>query len=128
MARPKESCMNIRALTNIFTPQAAAKANRREETSGADRDREGGTGGDGGSGQGRKLTDEEIQEALKRVRDLPGFKDQSLSAKVEETNGIKVVWILDSSGKVIRRIPESQLHSLLGVTPGHPGHILNTAA
>jgi uncharacterized FlaG/YvyC family protein len=119
--------MNIRGITNIFTP-LTSKANRREETAGADRDREGSSGGDGGNEKRPKLTDQEVQDALKKVQSLPGFKDQSLSARVEDRNGIKTIWIEDSAGKVIRRIPESQFASILVSTPNKPGHILNTAA
>ena len=119
--------MNIRGLSNIFTP-LISKASRREETLGADRDREGGAGNDGGQGRNRRLTEDEVQEVLKKVRELPGFKDQSLSARVEVSDGVRVIWIEDLGGKVVRRIPESQMTSLLSSSSDRPGHILNTAA
>lgn len=119
--------MNIRGLSNIFTP-VFSKANRREETSGADRDRENGNGAEGGSQQQRKMNQDEVLELLKKVRELPGFKDQSLSVRLEDSNGVRVIWIEDPTGKVIRRIPEAQFSSLLTSMPNKPGQILNTAA
>lgn len=58
----------------------------------------------------RNLTDEEIHEAIKVLEALPGVKDNGLQFKLSRgEDGIPVVHVLDRTGKIVRRIPESEL-------------------
>lgn len=57
----------------------------------------------------RQLTDAEFDEALKVLKDLPGLKANDLTVTVSMDNGVRIVTIEDSSGKLIRRLSDSQL-------------------
>jgi len=57
----------------------------------------------------RGLTEEEILAAIAHLEALPGVKDNGLRIRLEKKNGIPVVYVEDPTGRVVRRIPESEL-------------------
>lgn len=57
----------------------------------------------------RGLSDEEIQAAIAQLEALPGVKDNGLRVRLEKKDGIPVVYVEDPTGRVVRRIPESEL-------------------
>lgn len=57
----------------------------------------------------RQLTDQEFEEALKALKDLPGLKANDLSVRIEVSETGRTIFIEDLNGKVIRRLSEGQL-------------------
>jgi hypothetical protein len=58
----------------------------------------------------KKLNDSEFEEAFKVLKGMPGLKSNDLSLRVEVgADGMRIVYIEDLNGKVIRRLTESQL-------------------
>lgn len=57
----------------------------------------------------RNLTDAELEEALRVLKELPGLKANDLLIKIETQEDTRVILIVDHSGKVIRRLTEGQL-------------------
>lgn len=103
--------MNIKSIAGNLLPVEIKKAERRASDTSADRDP---------SGQGEadhqpkpKMTQEQLEQALEQIKALSGVKDNHLHVRLESKGSIHVVFIEDSAGKVIRRIPESELWSLL---------------
>lgn len=64
---------------------------------------------DGGEPEKRNLSEQEFEEALSILKSLPGLKTSDLSLRAEITDGVRVVYIEDADGKVVRRLTESQL-------------------
>ena len=77
--------------------------------------------------QRRPYTEEELQEAVKKLEEVPGVKENGLTIRLEVKDDIKVIYVEDRDGKVVRRIPESQLHLVLGDKDRKSGHLLNKA-
>lgn len=104
------------------------EAKARQKTD-ANNDREGnGQAATGGEDQRRRqLTDEEIANAIKYLEGLAGVKDNNLTVRAETKDGITVVYVQDRDGKVVRRIPESELSLLAGAPQKKTGHLLNKA-
>lgn len=81
-------------------------------------------------GPRRNLTDEELQEAVKILEALPGVKDNGLLFKLSKSaDGVPVVHVEDRNGKIVRRIPETELSQLKArsVDPKSTGNLLNKA-
>ncbi len=78
----------------------------------------------------RNLSEEELQEAIKILEALPGVKDNDLKFKLTRSeDGVPVVHVEDRNGKIVRRIPETEL-SLLKARSGDQkstGNLLNKA-
>jgi uncharacterized FlaG/YvyC family protein len=81
-------------------------------------------GGDGGH-QHHKMNDEEIQKAIERLRSLQGIKDNNLIIKLDKSSGVPIVFIEDYTGKVVRRIPESELWQLSQQVEKSKGHLID---
>lgn len=88
--------------------------------------------GDGRQHQGeqelkRHLTDEELTEAMEKLRQLPGVKNNNLRVRLVEEEGIKKILLEDPSGKIIRRMSEAQLWSSVQYLDKSTGQLLNKA-
>lgn len=124
--------MDIKGLARNIIPLGAVKQaqeakNTRSKTD-ANNDREGnGQASSGEEQKRRKLTVEEVEEAVKYLRELPGVKDNALSVRAAEVDGVTVVYVEDRDGKVVRRIPESELGYLTSNRQKKSGHLLNKA-
>ncbi|CAN5548892.1 hypothetical protein BH10BDE1_BH10BDE1_32110 [soil metagenome] len=104
---------------------------RGDGTTSADRDPNGQQEKEG-EPQGRNLSEEEIQEAIKILEALPGVKDNGLQFKLShDDDGIPVVRVHDRDGKIVRRISETELSQVksrqTGGTVKTTGNILNKA-
>lgn len=77
----------------------------------------------------RNLSEEEIQEAIKILEALPGVKDNGLRIRLEKNDGIPVVYVEDRLGKVVRRIPETELSLIKSRSQDNKstGNLLNRA-
>lgn len=113
---------------NILDSQPRADGIRqvRSESSAKDRD------GDGRRSRDEqprklKLTDEEIEKALQALKNLEGVQANDLIVEIEVQGEIRVAMIKDINGNVVRRIPESELWSLVTRSETEPekGSLLN---
>lgn len=75
----------------------------------------------------RHLTQQEFDEAIKALEDLPGLKANNLRIKVETEGDHRVVFIVDHQDKVVRRLSESQLWSATRDRDKQTGRILDKA-
>lgn len=79
--------------------------------------------------QKRKLTDHEIGEVIEHLKNLPFVKENNWSIRLEVVGNYSIVFVEDSQGKIIRRIPEQDLWGLWmqKSTDKNKGNILNKA-
>lgn len=117
--------MNIKSVTGPIIPQELKKIEKRAQDSSADRDPTP-QSGDGRS-EHHKMDDEELEKALNFLRNLKGVKDNNLQLRVEKNDGTLVVFIEDLAGKVIRRIPETDLWHLTRDTEKSKGNLFDKA-
>lgn len=59
------------------------------------------------------LTDEEMTKAIAYLKALPGIVSNSLVVRLDSSHAVRVVVVEDLQGKVIRRIPEPDLWTLI---------------
>jgi uncharacterized FlaG/YvyC family protein len=105
--------MNIKGIVSNLIPVDFLKKPDRKRTQGAtDRDPQQGGAGDAPPEQHR-FTDEELESAMKLLKELPGIKENNLQFRVERNDKRVVVFLEDYTGKVIRRIPDTELWVLL---------------
>ncbi|MCC6278628.1 MAG: flagellar protein FlaG [Oligoflexia bacterium] len=104
--------MNIKGLVSNIIPVDFLKKERHVTRQTTDRDPS-----QGGAGQQppeqHRFTDAELEEALKMLGELQGIKENNLQFRVERNDARIVVFVEDVSGKVIRRIPDTELWHLL---------------
>lgn len=127
---PMSNLMDIKGIArNIlpFGPVKTHETNSSRSKTDANNDREGNGQAAGEEQNRRKLSPEEIADAVKYLEGLPGVKENNLSIRLSDTNGICVVFIEDRDGKIVRRIPESELGSLTSNRQKKSGHLLNKA-
>jgi uncharacterized FlaG/YvyC family protein len=105
--------MNIKGIVNNLIPiDFAKKVDLRKTQNTPDREPQQGGAGDRPPEQHR-FTDDELQEALKCLRELPGIKENNLTFRVERNEARVIVFVEDYTGKVIRRIPDVELWIIL---------------
>lgn len=76
----------------------------------------------------RNLTQEELDEAVQYLASLPGLKDNNLTVRLERNaEGIPSILVMDGTGRVVRRIPESEISTLSANKEKKSGHLLNRA-
>ncbi|PIU00659.1 MAG: hypothetical protein COT74_03780 [Bdellovibrionales bacterium CG10_big_fil_rev_8_21_14_0_10_45_34] len=116
--------MNIRGLSQII---ALPLLDRKKESRSTDADKDPNGRQDPSQGEQtkRKLTEEELLQAIENLKQNKGVLDNHLQVRLVEHDGVKNVFVEDISGKVIRRIPESQLSSLLVSPAQSKGQLLN---
>ena len=123
--------MDIKGIARNLIPFGAAKAtkesaNARSKTD-ANNDREGNGQASGEEHRRKKMTQEEIVEAVKYLEGLAGIKENNLRVRLDQTDGVTVVYVEDRDGKVVRRIPETDLASMTGNRQKKSGNLLNKA-
>jgi len=103
--------MNIKTLNNNpilpVEPKRRVEVNPRAQAS-TDRD------ANGRQDQAEKelkrhLTQQEFDDAIKVLEETPGLKANNLTIKVEVKEDCRVIEIVDSTGKTVRRLSEAQL-------------------
>lgn len=76
----------------------------------------------------RNLTQEELDDAVKYLASLPGLKDNNLTVRLERNaDGVPSILVVDGTGKVVRRIPETEISALTANKEKKSGHLLNRA-
>ncbi len=93
----------------------------------ADNEKEGNGQAQGEGHKRRSLNPEEIQDAIKYLEGLAGVKDNNLTVRLDSHDGISIVYVEDRDGKIVRRIPESDLASLTENRQKKSGNLLNKA-
>ncbi len=122
--------MDIKGIARNLGPLAPAKTPEAVSTrtkTDANNDREGNGQATGEEQKRRRLTSEEIDEAVKYLEGLAGIKDNNLRVRLESKDDVNVVYVEDADGKVVRRIPETELAALTANRDRKSGHLLNRA-
>ncbi len=122
--------MNIKGLIGNVIPIRPQKAEEAKAKTAfdADNEKEGnGQSSSGGDQRRRNLSPEEIADAVKNLENLEGVKNNGLRIRAETNDGVTVVYVEDRDGKVVRRIPESELSLLGGSKEKQTGRLLNKA-
>lgn len=83
--------------------------------------------GDGGE-QHPPMSDEQYKMALEHLRKLQAVKENNLEVVEYVTEGKRFVLLKEPNGKVIRRIPEKELWSLIAVKDKEKGQLLSKTA
>lgn len=105
--------MNIRALVgNLIPVDFTAKADRKKMKETGDRD-PGQNNGGGEEPEQHRFTDQELEEALKFLKANPGIKNNNLFLKVERNQNRITVFVQDPTGKIIRRISDTELWAMV---------------
>lgn len=124
--------MDIKGVVRNLIPlpwavKSANEARSAHSKTNADNDREGNGQAAGEEQKRRKLSPEEIADAVNYLKELPGVKENSLSVRLEQADGVTIVYVEDRFGKLVRRIPESELAVLTADREKKNGHLLNKA-
>ncbi len=121
--------MDIKGLRSVlpFNVQNTKNVRERTKTDSAT-DREGNGQAQSEQQQARRnLSEDELQEAMKYLESLPGVKENGLTVRLAQSEGVPVVYIEDRDGKVVRRIPEAELSMLNKNKQKKSGNLLNKA-
>ncbi len=128
--------MDIKSLVRSVIPftstAQAAQAKRRAET-GSTTDRDANGKQEQSSEQPRRnLTPEELKQVIQYLEGLQGVKENQLRVRLECQNQINIVYVEDTAGNIVRRIPEADLAVILNnqkqVEPKKSGNLLNRSA
>lgn len=126
-----KSCMNIKNVLNSIVNIAGVSTQKldhkaKTEASG-EKDTQLGHGQEEASHH--RMSDEEAREVLEYLKSLDGIKDNNLSVRLEKSEDRFVVFVEDSSGKVVRRMLEDELWALFKKRnkDSKKGQILNKA-
>lgn len=106
--------LSVRDRENPTPVEKAIKAD-----SATDRDANGQMPGKEDQSHQEPPTEEEFQEAIEHLKKLESVTKNGWSVQADVQNDKKFVLILDQSRKVIRRIPELELKSLLQAQKSH---------
>ena len=112
---------------NPFNVKNVKDARRVQTGAATDRDANGQQSREGEKQPPRTLSQSELEEAVLYLQGLAGIKDNNLRVRLEQKDGITVVYVEDMSGNVVRRIPESDLEQLTKNRQKSSGHLLNKA-
>lgn len=117
--------MNIKSVTGPTLPQEIKKIERRAQDSSADRDAQ----SEGGDGQQerRKLSEEEIKQAIEILKNVQGIKDNNLVIRLDHHDDTFTVYVEDYHGKVIRRLSETDLWHLTREKDKSKGNLFDRA-
>jgi uncharacterized FlaG/YvyC family protein len=121
--------MNIKGIVSNLIPMDFTKKNLRKTKNDPERDAQGGGQGGGQNPTPHTFTDEELKEALKILKEIPGIKQNNLQFRVERNDLRLVIFVEDPTGKVIRRIPDQELWAMIKskMSDSSRGNLLNKA-
>ena len=74
------------------------------------------------------MSEEQLKKAMNHLKSLAIVKDNHLKVELVQVEGKNFVLIKELSGKVVRRIPESELWSLQVVKDSEKGQLLRKTA
>jgi len=131
------SSMDIKNALNAILPPSLRKAAPSERSIKAgdttDRDANGQAAYDQNQQQQHRepMTEEQLKKALEHLTNLPAVKDHNLSVELVELQGKKFVLLKETDGKILRKIPESELWTLpvmSDLDPQKKGQLLRKTA
>lgn len=94
----------------------------------SDREGNGQASYDGNEKQHPPMTEEQFQQAIEHLRNLPAVKDNHLEVIAEVREDKRIVILREPNGKVIRRIRENELWTLQAVKDSDKGQLLSRSA
>lgn len=68
------------------------------------------------------MTEEQFEEALQVLKNLPAVKEHNLTVEAIEHEGRRIVLLKESDGKVLRRIHEAELWTLPEMKSSDPSN------
>ncbi len=117
--------MNIKSVANNLIPFDVKRITRDQKAeASSDRDGNGKREEENKKEPRRNLSEEELQAAVAHLKELKGVKDHNLNVRLVRQNGVPVALVEDGNGKVVRRIPETEL-SLLDTGEKSKGNLLD---
>lgn len=124
--------MDIKNALNAVLPLSLRSKDKIEKSiksdSTTDRDANGQMPQGGGQQDRGPMSEEQMKKALEHLRSMSAVKDHNLTVELTEQNGQRVVLVKEPSGKVLRRIQEAELWSLLDVSKTDKGQLLRRTA
>lgn len=111
---------------NLNRKDPVDRAIRSESTT--DRDANGQQSQQGAEDQKPPMSEEQLTKAIEHLRSLPVVKDHNLSLELVTIETKRFVLLKEPSGKLLRRIPESELWSLQVVKENEKGQLLRKTA
>ena len=116
--------MNIKSIANNLIPFDIKKVTRTKAEASSDRDADGKRDQNSGRSPRRNLSEDELTAAIKYLKELKGIKDNNLNVRLVKENNVPVALIEDQLGKVVRRLPETEL-SMLDTSEKSKGNLLD---
>ena len=113
-------------LPPVINREKVERSNTTEKST--DRDANGQASYGGGEQHQQPMSDEQYKKALEHLRGLQAVKDNNLEVVDTVINEKRFVLLRELSGKVIRRIPEQELWSLITVKEKEKGQLLSKSA
>jgi uncharacterized FlaG/YvyC family protein len=119
--------MNIKGVVSNLIPIDFGKRDLKKTRNNTERDAQQGGQGGGEPPRHHKLTDEELTQVLKMLKEIPGIKDNNLQFRIERNSDRVIVFVEDPTGKIIRRIPDLELWAMYQKKQTDPirGNLLN---
>ncbi len=123
--------MTVKNIFNSITSIAGISTQKLDKTTKAEasdeKDTQLGYGQEESSNH--RMSEEEAKDVLEYLLSLDGIKDNNLNVRLDQTEDRFIVFIEDPSGKVVRRISESELWYLYKSRnkDAKKGQILNKA-
>lgn len=123
--------MDLKGVVRTLNPvevQKNAPVDRTIKSEGS-HDRDGnGQMPSGGGQQHPPMSDEQFQKAIEHLKAHAVVKEHNLEVVIKDQNGQKIIYIQEQSGKVLRRIFEEELWSLITAKDNEKGQLLSRAA
>ena len=105
--------MNIKGVVgNLIPIDVTKKTDRKKMKETVDRDPQQNQQG-GSEPEQHRFTDEELARAIQFLKENPGIKIHNLSLRIERKDTRVTVFVEDYTGKVIRRISDTELWALV---------------
>jgi hypothetical protein len=112
--------------TQLRAKESIQKRDRIKSDSATDRDGNGQQAYDQGKQRG-PMNEEEIEAAMQHLKGLAVVKDSGLHVELTLINGKNFVLLKDPTGKILRRISEAELGSLITAKDRDKGQLLSKA-
>lgn len=124
--------MNVKSIASplLTSVDARLKADVKTEMKSqdaSDREADGRRQSDDDENPKRPMTNDEIEEVLESIRQLPGVQTHSLLVELSSEADHQVVWLKDAKGKVIRRLTLDQLWQIYKRPDKGKGQIFDRA-
>lgn len=96
--------MNIKSVASPIIQNDPVAKKQETKTFDANKDRDPQQGNAGGNEQHESFTEEDVQKAWEYLKNHPGVKKNNLTVTLETKNEVRIFFVKDYSGKVVRRL------------------------